>query len=100
MNFLILISQPNRLQLRVAGPLARYNVHKKTTGCWIPYILYKLYEVYVDPVINYASGVWGLKNFSFPESTQNRAIRMSLGVLRFAPNKAINGDISQVDDQK
>ena len=57
MNFVISMSQPKRLQLRMAGPLARYNVQKKKLqGVWFR-TFSRLYEVYVDPVINYASGV-------------------------------------------
>ena len=53
----------------------------------------KLTESYIDPIVTYASSVWGLKSFSFPGATQNRAVRMFLGVHRFAPNNAINSDI-------
>ena len=53
----------------------------------------KLFESYIDPIVTYASSVWGLRYFFFPDATQNRAVRMFLGVHRFAPNKAINGDI-------
>ena len=53
----------------------------------------KLYESYVDPIITYSSSIWGYKQFSCCESTQNRAIPGFLGVHRFAPNLAINGDM-------
>ena len=39
----------------------------------------KLFESYIDPIVTYASSVWGLKSFSFPDATQNRAVRMFFG---------------------
>ncbi len=53
----------------------------------------KLYESYVDPILCYCTGVWGVKKHMYCTSIQNRAIRGFLGVHKFAPNLAINGDM-------
>ena len=47
-----------------------------------------LYEPYVDPIINYASGVWGFDYFNPPQVLQNRVMRFFLGIHNFAPNAA------------
>ena len=62
-----------------------YVVHKKLYG--LGYSLFtQLFQSYIDPILTYASGVWGARKFSFPDAIQNRVIRMFLGVHRFAPN--------------
>ena len=78
---------------RALGKL--YNVSKKLQG--VGFNTYtKLYDSYIDPIILYGASVWGLKSFSYPDSTQNRAIRMFLGVHRFAANAAVNADMGVV----
>ena len=47
----------------------------------------------VVPVIDYCSGIWGFKQFNKIETLQNRAIRYFLGVHRFTPILAINGEM-------
>ncbi len=75
---------------RALGKL--YTVYKGFNG--LGYNSYKkLYESYVDAIILYCAGTWGAKNISYCESIQNRAIRSYLGVHRFTPNLAINGDM-------
>ena len=44
-----------------------------------------LYESYVDPIMNYASGVWGFRHYDAPRVLQNRIMRFYLGVHKFAP---------------
>ncbi|ESO98409.1 hypothetical protein LOTGIDRAFT_159217 [Lottia gigantea] len=41
----------------------------------------------------YCSGVWGFKQFPKIEQIQNRAIRYFLGLHRFTPKAALNGDM-------
>ena len=53
----------------------------------------KLYTSGVVPVLDYNSSVWGYKDFSCINSVQNKALRYFLGVHKFAPVLAINGDI-------
>ena len=53
----------------------------------------KLYESCVIPVLDYGASVWGFKSYTEIDSVQNRAVRYFLGVHRFSPTLAINGDI-------
>ena len=53
----------------------------------------RLYESRIDPVAFYASSIWGVKSFKFQETTQNRAIRLFLGVSKYTTNAAIQGDM-------
>lgn len=48
-----------------------------------------LYESYVDPIMNYASGVWGFRHFDAPRVLQNRIMRFYMGVHKFAPVAAM-----------
>ena len=41
----------------------------------------------------YSASVWGVKNFKFQETVQNRAIRLFLGVSKYTTNVAIQGDM-------
>ena len=53
----------------------------------------KLFHSCVVPVIDYCAGVWGLTNNTKAESVQHRALRYFLGVHKYAPNLAIEGDM-------
>lgn len=53
----------------------------------------KLYNSCVVPVTDYCSAVWGFRHFNKGDMVQNRAIRYFLGVHRFTPILAINGDM-------
>ena len=53
----------------------------------------KLYSACVVPILDYCSSVWGYKDFSCVDTVQNKSIRYFLGVHKFAPNLAINGDV-------
>ena len=53
----------------------------------------------VIPVLDYASSVWGYKNFQLKDNIQNRAIRYYLGVHRFAPLLAYYGDTRWIRSQ-
>ena len=60
----------------------------------MPYECYtKLYDALVDSVIQYGSAVWGYRSFSTINTVQNRACRYFLGVGRYAPNVAVQGDM-------
>ena len=56
----------------------------------------KLYNSCVVPVMDYCSGVWGFKQHSKADVVQNRAIRYFLGVHRFTPTLALNGEVGWV----
>ena len=74
---------------------AVYNKFKQIKG--LGYNTYTtLYNSGVSPILDYCSGVWGYSNFDKLNTIQNRAIRFFLGVHRFAPNLAINGDMGWV----
>ena len=45
------------------------------------------------PILDYQSSVWGYKDYNDIDAVQNRTIRYFLGVHRFAPKLAINGDV-------
>ena len=53
----------------------------------------KLFDSCVTPVLDYSSGVWGFSKYNCLEAIQNRAIRIYLGVHKFAPTLALQGDM-------
>ena len=66
----------------------------KMNNC-ISYKIYtKLYESCVTPVLDYAAEVWGYKNYSKPNNVQNKAMRIFMGVHRFAPIAGLEGDMA------
>ena len=74
---------------------AIYNKYKVNKG--FGYETYtKLYESGVVPILDYCSGVWGYNFLEKIDAVQNRAIRLFLGVHKFAPNAAINADMGWV----
>ena len=56
-----------------------------------------LYHLGVTPILDYCSGIWGYQKFGYIDTVQNRAIRFYLGVHKYAPNLAINGDMGWID---
>ena len=55
-----------------------------------------LYSTGVQPILNYGAGIWGFRNFNKHENIQRRALRYFLGVHRFSPNHAVDGDMGMV----
>jgi hypothetical protein len=53
----------------------------------------KLYDALVSPVIEYAASIWGHREFSSITTIQNRACRFFMGVTKFTPNMAVQGDM-------
>ena len=53
----------------------------------------KLYESMVMSIIRYGAAVWGDKEFSCINAVHNRMCRYYLGVNKFTPNAAIQGDM-------
>ena len=51
----------------------------------------KVYNSGISSIMDYASGVWGYKNYDKPKVIQNRAQRAFLGVHRFTSNVVVNG---------
>ena len=75
-----------------------YSKFKQNKGFGFPTYT-KLYESCVTPVLDYCSGVWGFNKLDRIDTVQHRAIRLFLGVHRFAPNKAINADMGWVSSR-
>ena len=53
----------------------------------------KLFDTLVWSVITYGAAIWGTRDFSCINAVQNRAIRFYMGVGKYTPNDAINGDM-------
>ncbi len=53
----------------------------------------KLYENLVEPVLFYASGIWGLTNHRKINTVKNKACRYFLGLGKNASNIASQGDM-------
>ena len=56
----------------------------------------KLYDTMVWSVINYGASIWGSRDVSAVNAVHHRAIRFFLGVGKYTPNVAINGDTGWV----
>ena len=54
----------------------------------------KLYNSCVIPVLDYGSEIWGFKQYSYQDVVQNKALRIYLGVHRFAPVAGLEGDMA------
>ena len=53
----------------------------------------KFFDSCVAPILDYASGIWGFGRFEQCETIMNRAMRVYMGVHRFAPTLALQGDM-------
>ena len=56
----------------------------------------RCYDALVQATINYGAGIWGgggTMIYSCIEAVQNRALRYFLGLGKYAPYLAINGDM-------
>ena len=53
----------------------------------------KLFDTLVWSVISYGAAIWGTRNFACINAVQHRAIRFFMGVGKYTPNDAINGDM-------
>ena len=53
----------------------------------------KIFNACVVPVLDYSSSMWGFNDNASIDAVQNRSIRYALGVHRFTPRVAINGDV-------
>jgi hypothetical protein len=59
----------------------------------MPFNVYtKLYDAMVWSVLNYAAAIWGTTDHSAVNALHHRAIRFFLGLGKYAPNVAVNGD--------
>lgn len=53
----------------------------------------KLYDSTVSSVISYGASIWGTREYSCVSAVQHRACRFFLGVGKFTPNAAVEGDM-------
>ena len=53
----------------------------------------KLYDSLVWSIISYGAAIWGTRDFSCINAVQHRAIRCFMGLGKYSPNDAINGDM-------
>ena len=53
----------------------------------------KLYDTMVWSVIDYGAAIWGTREYACINAVQNRAERFFLGVGKYTPNAAVNGDV-------
>ncbi len=57
------------------------------------YIYIKLYDALVTPIIEYAAAIWSQQELSCISAIQNRASRYFMGVSKYTPNAAVQGDM-------
>lgn len=82
-------SLPQAAGRALGSVVSKYKLHQ-----FMGYVTFsKLFEACVCPVMEYASGVWGYRSYTKLETIQNRAARIFLGVHKFAPLLALEGDM-------
>ena len=57
------------------------------------YTFSKIYQSGVCPILDYCGEIWGFQDYAVINSVQNKAMRIYLGVHRFASNAAVSGDM-------
>ena len=57
------------------------------------YVYSKLYDTMVWSVIDYGAAIWRTREYACINAVQNRAERFFLGVGKYTPNAAVNGDV-------
>ncbi len=100
-NFNVIADILSSAANRALGAIVRKYKHTCING--LSYYTYtKLYNSGVCPILDYCSEVWGFKQFKQIEAIQHKAIHIFLGVHRFAPLPAIDGDMgwSSCDTRK
>ncbi len=69
-------------------------VTKSKANGGMPYGVFShLYDSLVQPIIDYGAAVWGTQEFSCISAIQNRACRFFMGVGKYTPNAAVQGDM-------
>ena len=75
-------------------------INKYRSNLGLGYHTYsKLYTSGICPILDYCSETWGFKNIQSIDAIQNKAQRIFMGVHRFAPLAAINGDMGWTQSQ-
>ncbi len=60
------------------------------------YAYIRLFQSGVCPILDYGSEIWGFRHFDKVDSIQKKGIRIYIGVHRFTPIAAINGDMGWI----
>ncbi len=61
----------------------------------MPYNVYtKLYDSLVQPIISYGAAIWGTTEYACIKSVQYKASRFYLGVGKYTPNTAVQGEMA------
>ena len=69
-------------------------IYKVEINGGMPAITYeKLYNCFVQPVIDYGSAIWDFKDYSCINEVFNRACRFYLGIGKYTTNAAVQGDM-------
>ena len=90
LNFLSMSKMAAQSASRALGLL----ISKDKAFGGIPYECFtKCYNATVQATIDYSAPLWGTQSVSCISAVQNRACRYFLGVGRYAPNAAVNGDM-------
>jgi len=90
LDFLIMTKMVAQSASRALGLL----IAKDKAFGGMPFQCYtKCYDAMVQSVIDYGSSIWGTNRFSCIDSVQNRACRYFLGLGKYAPNPALQGDM-------
>ena len=55
---------------------------------------YTCYDATVQSIMDYSTALWGTKSVTCINAVQNCACRYFLGLERYAPNVAVNGDMA------
>ena len=60
----------------------------------MPFDVYKkLFNTTVWSVVSNGTAIWGTREFSVINTVQNKVCRFFLGVCKYTPNAAVNGDM-------
>ncbi len=83
-----------KMVAQAAGRALGLLIAKDKAHGGMPYQCFtKLYDALVQPVINYGAAIWGTKEYSCIAAIQNRACRYYMGLGKYAPNVALEGDM-------
>ncbi len=90
LDFLVMVKMIAQSASRALGLL----IAKDKSFGGMPFVCYtKCYDAIVQATLNYGAPVYGTNSYSCVEAIQNRACRYFLGLGKYAPNPAINGDM-------
>ena len=96
LNFMLMSKIAAQSASRVLGLL----ISKDKAFGGMPFECFnKCYDATVQATIDYSAPLWGTQSISCVNAVQNRACRYFLGLGRYAPNAAVNGDMGWVGSE-